>query len=220
MLDDDVPDGERPSGPRSHKGAQTRARLLEAAKQVFEECGFLEARISDIAERAGLSYGSFYHYFNSKEETFREIARAQEVGLEAAIAEGAPPIGASTTAFLDEWLTSATRRYLADYRDEARIMRVIEQVSRFDEQLSAIRFERHERFSNTLAVVIRALQEVGGADPELDPEIVATALVALVTRLAEEWFVEGQLDRPFDEGVDELRVLLVGTLRGRGASPT
>jgi len=62
------------NGPRSRKGVQTRARLLEAAKEIFEENGFLEARISDIAERARLSHGAFYHYFDSKEQIFREIA--------------------------------------------------------------------------------------------------------------------------------------------------
>ena len=62
------------NGPRSRKGEQTRARLLDAAKEIFEENGFLEARISDIAERAGLSHGAFYHYFDSKEQIFREIA--------------------------------------------------------------------------------------------------------------------------------------------------
>ncbi len=56
-------------------------RLLEAAKEIFEEDGFLEGRISDIAERAGLSHGSFYHYFDSKEEIFREVAVSVEQKL-------------------------------------------------------------------------------------------------------------------------------------------
>src|SRR5205807_5960185 len=70
----DAAAGEVQNGPRSRKGVQTRARLLDAAKEIFEENGFLEARISDIAERAGLSHGAFYHYFDSKEQIFREIA--------------------------------------------------------------------------------------------------------------------------------------------------
>ncbi|MET0912254.1 MAG: TetR/AcrR family transcriptional regulator, partial [Acidimicrobiales bacterium] len=58
-------------GPRSRKGEETRARLVVAAKEVFEEHGFVEARISDIAKRAGLSsHGAFYHYFDSKEQVF------------------------------------------------------------------------------------------------------------------------------------------------------
>jgi len=73
--------GEKPSGPRSRKGIETRARLLAAAKEVFEQDGFLDARISDIAERAGLSHGSFYHYFESKEEVFREVAAEVEQRL-------------------------------------------------------------------------------------------------------------------------------------------
>src|SRR5262245_4152759 len=64
--------------PRSRKGTETRARLVEAAKRVFEETGFLGARISDISKRAGLSHGSFYHYFDSKEQIFREVAEMQE----------------------------------------------------------------------------------------------------------------------------------------------
>src|SRR5579862_4746313 len=66
---------EERGGPRSRKGERTRARLLEAAKHVFEDRGFLEARISDIAGRAGLSHGAFYHYFDSKEQVFRELAK-------------------------------------------------------------------------------------------------------------------------------------------------
>src|SRR5271165_5679457 len=76
-------EGDKPNGPRSRKGVQTRARLVAAAKEVFEENGFLDARISDIAERAGLSHGSFYHYFESKEEVFREVAAEVDERLSA-----------------------------------------------------------------------------------------------------------------------------------------
>src|SRR2546423_15357540 len=73
-----------PEAPRSRKGVHTRARLIDAAREVFERDGFLTARISDIAATAGLSQGSFYHYFDSKEQVFREVADAQEQRLIAA----------------------------------------------------------------------------------------------------------------------------------------
>src|SRR5579862_2369759 len=66
---------------RSSRGAQTRQRLVEAAKEVFERDGFLSARITDIAKTAGTSHGSFYSYFESKEQIFREVAAEQEVSL-------------------------------------------------------------------------------------------------------------------------------------------
>jgi hypothetical protein len=111
-----------------------------------------------------------------------------------------------------------THRYLADYRDEAGIMGVIEQVSRFDQQLSVVRFERLKRFSSELAVAIHELQRLGRVDPELDPGVVTYALTAMVTRFAEAWFVQGQLDRSFDEGVEQLNMLFANALRLRGQS--
>ena len=79
----DAAPGAAQSGPRSPKGERTRARLIDAAREVFERDGFLTARIADIARTAGLSQGSFYHYFESKEQIFREVAAAQERRLTA-----------------------------------------------------------------------------------------------------------------------------------------
>jgi AcrR family transcriptional regulator len=124
-------DGDKPSGPRSRKGVQTRARLVEAAKGVFEDDGFLNARISDIAERAGLSHGSFYHYFDSKDEVFLEVAQAQEEWLSSDSIVDSGLLDPSSGASVRERLRESIRRYLAGYRDEARIMGVIEQVSRY-----------------------------------------------------------------------------------------
>src|SRR5271154_1135621 len=110
---------EKPSGPRSRKGVETRARLLTAAKEVFEDNGFLEARISDIAERAGLSHGSFYHYFESKEEVFLEVAVAQEDRLSLHSVVDSGLLDRSVHANVRERVRESNRRFLADYRDEA-----------------------------------------------------------------------------------------------------
>src|SRR3981081_3953291 len=105
QVDDDVP-----STPRSRKGVQTRARLLDAAKQIFEERGFLEARISDIAERAGLSHGAFYHYFDSKEQVFRELAEAMDERLSEPLGSVIHASGSSETP--RERLRKAIRSHL------------------------------------------------------------------------------------------------------------
>jgi AcrR family transcriptional regulator len=206
-------DTERPNGPRSRKGALTRARLVEAAKAVFEENGFQEARISEITERAGWSYGSFYHYFNSKEEIFREIAGAQEDGLDMRVIVKGEPVDDAIDGLVTDRLAPALHRYLADYRDEARIMGVIEEVSRYDRQVGAMRVERLERFSGELSDAIGRLQRHGMADPGLDPGVAARALMAMVTRFAETWFVQHQLDCSFDAGVAQLGKLCANALR-------
>src|SRR5881227_1571215 len=121
------------AGPRSTKGERTRARLLDAAKSVFEDSGFLEARISDIAERAGLSHGSFYTYFDSKEQIFREVAAAVDDELGAPLSDVILPSSSGLPP--QERLRGALQAHFDTYRKEARIMGIIEEVSRYDDHV-------------------------------------------------------------------------------------
>ena len=201
---------DKPSGPRSRKGVETRARLVAAAKEIFERDGFLDARISDIAERAGLSHGSFYHYFESKEEVFREVANEVDARLTAPM----------DTVILDpasnlspaERIRQAIRLHMESYRDEARIMGVIEQVSRFDQDVSVTRNARHHHYHEEMADSIRRLQRHGLVDPDLDPEVTAAALGSMTYRFPELWFVQGLFDCDFDEGVEQFTRVFVRAL--------
>jgi AcrR family transcriptional regulator len=200
----------RQNGPRSRKGAESRARLLDAAKEVFESVGFLEARISDIAERAGLSHGSFYHYFDSKEQIFREVAEALEDRLSAPL--GAVILDPSSSASPQERIAEGVRRHLESYRDEARIMGVIEQVSRYDEHVNAVREARHDEIRRQVAVSIGWLQRHGLADPELEPIVASTAIGAMTSRFAEMWLAQGVIECEFDDGVEQLTRMVVNAL--------
>ena len=46
--------------------------ILDAAQQVFGDCGFTRAKLDDVARVAGVSKGTLYRYFDSKETLFRE----------------------------------------------------------------------------------------------------------------------------------------------------
>jgi len=204
-------EGDKPNGPRSRKGVRTRARLLDAAKQIFEETGFLDARISDIAERAGLSHGSFYHYFDSKEEIFREIAEEVDGRLSAPLA--AVILDQSSHATPRERIHEAMRRYFESYREEAKIIGVIEQVSRYDAQVGALRRARHQHYSEQMAQSIRQLQHHGLADPTIEPAVAAAALGSMTTRFAESWLVDGAVECSFDEAVEQLTSLFVNAMK-------
>ena len=104
-------------------------------------------------------------------------------------------------------------RFLSDYRDEARIMGVIEEVSRYNDRVRKVRFERFRHYCQRTEHAIRRLQEQGLAETGLDAEIAAQALSAMVTRFAEMWFVQGLLDCSFEDGVDQLTSLCVNALR-------
>jgi len=61
--------------PKTARGRRTLRQLLDAAADEFGEKGFHEASISQITQRAGVAIGSFYTYFDSKEEVFTALVR-------------------------------------------------------------------------------------------------------------------------------------------------
>ena len=61
--------------PRTERGRRTLRAILDAAAAEFGEKGFHEGSISGITSRAGVALGSFYTYFDSKDEVFRALVR-------------------------------------------------------------------------------------------------------------------------------------------------
>ena len=50
------------------EAALTRKRLLEAAVRVFSEKGFTASKLSEIADKAGVTRGAIYWHFGNKEK--------------------------------------------------------------------------------------------------------------------------------------------------------
>ena len=57
----------------TRRGMETRNKLLQAAEIEFGEKGFHDGAISGITYRAGVALGTFYTYFDSKEEIFQAL---------------------------------------------------------------------------------------------------------------------------------------------------
>jgi AcrR family transcriptional regulator len=60
---------------REESRAQTRERLINAARHLFVSNGYGGASIRDIADKAGYSQGAFYSNFSSKEDVLLELLR-------------------------------------------------------------------------------------------------------------------------------------------------
>jgi AcrR family transcriptional regulator len=63
----------------SHKPA-TRARIVEAARVLFNRHGFERVTIDDIMAAAGLTRGGFYHHFRTKEDLYGEAVASFLMG--------------------------------------------------------------------------------------------------------------------------------------------
>jgi AcrR family transcriptional regulator len=72
--------------PKTRRGETSRAAILNAALELFQEHGYEATTMRGIAERAGASLGSSYHYFPSKEHLVLEFYRHTHALHIAAIA--------------------------------------------------------------------------------------------------------------------------------------
>lgn len=68
-------------GPKRERRKEARpGELLEAALDLFVEKGFAATRVDEVAARAGVSKGTLFLYFPSKEELFKAVVRQNIAG--------------------------------------------------------------------------------------------------------------------------------------------
>jgi AcrR family transcriptional regulator len=72
--------------PKTRRGEASRAAILSAALELFQEKGYEATTMRSIADRVGVSLGSSYHYFPTKEHLVLEFYRHTHELHAAAIA--------------------------------------------------------------------------------------------------------------------------------------
>jgi AcrR family transcriptional regulator len=66
----------RRSGPKGDKRERTRAKLLEAARELIREKGYERTTLREVAQRAGMTSGAIYGNFRDRDELFIALADA------------------------------------------------------------------------------------------------------------------------------------------------
>lgn len=104
--------------PKTARGKRTRDKLLEAAEIEFGDKGFHSAAISGITHRAGVALGTFYTYYESKEEIFQDLVTYMSQRTRRWIGErvaGAPDRMAAERLGIEAYIEFA-RRHRGIYR--------------------------------------------------------------------------------------------------------
>ncbi len=92
-----------PSRPRRARRKEARPdEITAAALALFAEHGFAATRLEDVARRAGVSKGTIYLYFPTKEALFRAVVRHGLLPNITAMEELAAAHGGSTATLLRE----------------------------------------------------------------------------------------------------------------------
>ena len=160
------------------RGLRTRRRLLDAAEKVFADQGYPAASIVKITEEAGCGLGTFYLYFEGKQEIFNEVVvdlnrRVRRAMNDAARAETGR-IASERAGF------RAFFRFTAEHPALYRIIRQAEFASP-----DALRLH-YARIVDGYAEGIEAGQEAGEVH-RMDPEVVAWALMGIGEIIGMRW---------------------------------
>jgi AcrR family transcriptional regulator len=171
--------------PKTQRGERTRAAFLDAARQEFAEKGYFNAKISDIAERAGRSSGSFYNYYENKELLLADLVNEfpRDVLRRAFSDDRGSDIPSRIEAAVNAYY-SAYRTYLP------------EMVGVF--QLSMTQPEFRDRWLALRAAGVRALvgdidhfRKRSGIPRKVRSEVLASALVSMLEGFCWVWMAAG-----------------------------
>lgn len=183
------------AGRRERRKADTRRRLLEAARRLFAEHGYDATRPQDIAREADVAAGTFYVHFADKREAF--LAFTEQVADEllahmAASARNAKDRDLAAT--LDRALAS-----LFDYsRDNPGLLRAVSADAAVASAALPPGASLRERLAQTLAERLRRAAAEGEIPKSFDPELIAHGAVG---------FLHAALVHAGGRAIDRRRVL-------------
>jgi AcrR family transcriptional regulator len=164
------------------RGALTRRRLLEATAALLETHGVRDLRVVDIARRVGTSPATFYQYFRDVEDAVLALAAA--VGEDLAPIEellDRPWTGADGLVAARELVTSFME-YWDAHRAILRTRNLAAQEG--DRRFRDVRNAALRPLREGLAAKVEEAQSGGFVSPELSPIAAASALAAMMERMA------------------------------------
>ncbi len=165
-----------------------RRRIIDAAVKVFAEKGFFGAKVSEIAEAAGVADGTIYLYFKSKDDIlislFQEKMSEIVKQLQAILSELPDP-------------ETKMRRYVIEHLKlvarQPELMQVLtvelRQSTRFIKEYSPKAFAR---YLAVIGNIIEEGQKAGVFRKDLDAGILRRALFGLIDELSLEWILRSR----------------------------
>lgn len=167
------------SAPRWQRRPDARPEeILKAAMQVFVEKGFAATRLETVAALAGVSKGTLYLYFETKEQLFREAVKAALVpainDAEAMVTSHQGPALPLLRELLTRWA-----RFLADPVLGGLSKLMIAEAGNFPD---TARFYMHEVVLRTRALFLQLVKQAiaNGEIRPLSPDMVVRSLTTAV----------------------------------------
>ena len=171
--------------PTTPKGRRTRSRLLASGRKVLSRNGYVDLKMVDVAEEAGVSLGALYRYFRNKEDLFRALVD----GIHEALFEASRAPNKELATDPKGALLEANLGYLSLYSENRDVMRALIEASTVDERFRSVWWAMRNRHVDRFVGALKAkygIEEVDGVPARL----VAEAMAAMVEQCAYVWFAQ------------------------------
>jgi AcrR family transcriptional regulator len=160
---------------RARRKAERPAEILDAAFEEFVKSGYAATRLEDVAARAGVTKGTIYFYFDTKERVFEEMVRRTSQALFPEIESYAASLEGSYASRLRALIAFLLSR-IAENRGLREMLRfLIAEGARFPGLV-----DRHDaEFVQPMIEQIHKLIEAGTAAGEFRParSVIRTDLI-------------------------------------------
>ena len=90
--------------PRIEMIAETRTKLIAAARQAFGTVGYAEASMDDFTAEAGLTRGALYHHFGDKKGLLQAVIQQIDAEMTARLHKVSAKASNRWQAFVGEWV--------------------------------------------------------------------------------------------------------------------
>ncbi|MGI8573828.1 MAG: TetR/AcrR family transcriptional regulator [Egibacteraceae bacterium] len=187
------------------RGAQTAARLRQAAREAFGELGWHATRVQDIVQRAGVSHGTFYTYYENKAACLDDLVRASQTEF---VALAAAPWQADDVRGALERVIGG---FLDVYQRDAVVLHTWLQAAREEPDFGTLYRKSRGLFVDRVAEHVRQVVVASGRRSGPPPITTASALVAMVEHFAYCWAVLGE-EHDRGDAVDGLVLIWGSTL--------
>ncbi|HZA58010.1 MAG TPA: TetR/AcrR family transcriptional regulator [Solirubrobacterales bacterium] len=193
---------------RDERAADKRRQILDAAIRVFARQGFHSARVSDIAEEAGVAYGLVYHYFDSKDQMLNELFTERWSLLLDAIREADSQLDNPRAK-----LGAAAGFIIDSYRHDPELMKVIiVEVTRAANSFGRTHLPEIRQAYDAIAKIVADAQRAGEFRTDVSSEFAAMLFYGAIEQLLTGWIFE--VVPAADEDYDSAKALIVETICG------
>ncbi|MCO4746471.1 MAG: TetR/AcrR family transcriptional regulator [Proteobacteria bacterium] len=190
-----------------------RSLITEAAVEVFAEKGFHQARVSDIARRAGVADGTIYLYFKNKEDLLLSIFEEKMDELLTGLGEALDGINDPIERI--RVFAKFHFRQVRDNRSAAEVLQIELRLS--NKFLKDYRPEKLWAYLGVFGQIVREGQSAGLFRAELDPFTTMWAFFGGLDEIAMQWVLSRKADRfSLEEAADQVAEMFI---RGMLANP-